>query len=233
MTLAPSPPHRPQKTSGGTLRGRYVDLLTDGVSADALKQRGDRAVDHALMSTALSAVCAGMGEQDWLALVVDPRRKLGQQARFVKGRPRSQNEYYQYLTRVWSRALDQGHAVALRDRSRYRDEARLLVRRWDAFLTREIVAELNPDEALLLMAFLDKISDVESPRVAFGRRALQETTGVPERRLRTRMANLQRRGVVRLEVRGRPGGPHAKKRLANVYSLSGPELLADQLREIT
>ncbi len=46
MTLAPSPPHRPQKTSGGTLRGRYVDLLTDGVSADALKQRGDRAVDQ-------------------------------------------------------------------------------------------------------------------------------------------------------------------------------------------
>ncbi len=117
--------------SGRPLASRHIDLITDGVASQSLKERGDRAVDHALMSTALSAVCRGMGEQDWLALILDPKRNLGKQARYTKGRQRTAVDYHSYLTRVWERAVAQGRAASLRDRDQYRIEARTLVERWD------------------------------------------------------------------------------------------------------
>lgn len=210
------------------LQARYIDLLTDGVSSHVLKEKGDRAVDHALMTTALSAVCIGMGEQDWLAIVMDPRRRLGQQARYAKGHPRTAVSYRTYLARVWQRATEQARPPAHRSLNRYREEAERLVARWDAVLSR-LAVEAHWADAMIIAAFLDRIDDVGSPRVAFARRPLQAVTGVPERHLRTRLALLENAGVVRLEVRGKSSGPNARRRLANVYSLSGPERFFDQL----
>ncbi len=215
-------PDRTPVAPSTTLSARYIDLMTDGVPPAELRGRGDKAVDNALMMTALSAVGIGMGEQDWLSLVLDSRRKLGQQAKVTKGRERTRVEYSQYLTRVWMRATEQGRPVALRDRERYREEARRVVAQWDEFLPRLLV-ESDWVDAHIIAALLDRIAEVESPRVAFARRDLQEVTGVPERQLRTRLAALEKQGVVRLEVRGRSGGPRAQKRMANVYSLSAPE----------
>ncbi|RYC05637.1 hypothetical protein [Nocardioides zhouii] len=209
------------------LRARYIDMLTDGVSPDRLKEGGDKAVDHALMATALSAVCSGMGEQDWLALVLDPKRRLGQQAKFAKGHSRTALAYRRYLSKVWQRATEQARPAALHDRDRYREEARRLVARWDDALPR-LLEEAHEIDAMIIAALLDRMVEVGSPRVAFARRPFQEATGVSERRFRTRLAALERAGVVRLEARGKSGGPRARQRLANVYSLSGPERLFDR-----
>lgn len=225
--MDPEPLEVHRSTSPRALKARYIDLITDGVAAEHLRAGGDKAVDHALMITALSAVCSGLGEQDWLALILDPKRQLGQQAKFSKGHQRAAMSYHRYLTQVWRRATDQARPAALRDRDRYREQALQLVARWDDALPR-LSSEAHWADALIIAAFLDRIADVESPRVSFARRSLQEATGLNERRLRTRLTALERAGVLRLEVRGKPGGPRSRKRLANVYSLSGPERLLDR-----
>lgn len=207
-------PHRP-------LPRQYVDLLTSGISKQELKASGDRAVDRALMRTALSAVGRGWARGDWLCLIQDPRCTLAQQAKLHNGRPRGDEKHARYLGDIWERALKAHRPQGKGDKRVFAAEAESLIREWDAWLT-EHPASLDNIDVLIVCAFLDKIASVGSRRVAYGRQRLLDETQLPEYDLRQRLDILHADKLLECVERGVPSGPYSTHRRANVYVLCDP-----------
>lgn len=206
-------PHRP-------LPGEYLDLLAVGISKEALKGRGDRAVDYALMQVALSAVGRGWEKREWLRLVQDPGCRLGQQAKLHKGRPRGDEGHVKYLNDVWKRALS-GHVVQKkRDRTAFIVDAENLIREWDAWLAAH-PASLDYIDAQIVCAFLDQIAKVGSRRVSYPRHRLLEETCIPEYRLRQRLRILEAEDLLVRVERG-CASKNPEERRANVFVLCDP-----------
>ncbi len=97
MTAASRPPRRRP----------WIDVVRDGLAPDELRGRGDTAVWAALRSTAMSAMQHGYGFPDWCATVLEPRSRLGAQARVRVGhgdKPRSADNLHRQLASAWDSA---------------------------------------------------------------------------------------------------------------------------------
>lgn len=214
-----------------------VDLAHDGLGSAALRGRGDRAVWAALRRVAMSAQIRGWPESEWTAYVLASSRKLGQQARIRRGKPRPDADLHKQLRVAWKSAaayleLRPDVMAAAEVAGRGADRARcvlLAVADPDTRLT-------DPERAVLAHAASEiQRLQREGKQVDLAplpRRTVAERTGLSERVARTAISDLTERGLLELAVRGRRGAPGALRpdgrpqAQASLYRLPATDTLA-------
>ncbi|WP_345037397.1 hypothetical protein [Georgenia daeguensis] len=210
-------------TTRSALPGRMVDLIRDGVPPADLRAKGDRAVWAALVKTAASSQQRGHTYAEWAAIVTDAKSALGRQASIRAGRDKvkSPAAREKTLRSAWDAAarwLKDAPASFTRETVLAHVAA---VRGWAG----DADADLDDHERMVLIAACDVAERNGTTRPAMPRRAVSEATGLGERTVRTTLAALDDRGILRLEVPGR-GGAEGKRR-AGLYQLPTADVMAD------
>lgn len=212
------------------LPGPVVDLIRDGVSPAALKAGADKAVWDALVSSAASAAARGHSEWEWLEQVMDPRHRLGQQARLKRsGRQVRTDAQVRDLTGdAWERAT-----VWLSERPAAWTAEQVAAEAQDRALAALAVAGdlendlADSDRAVLAFAATEAqrrgLTKVTLPRLS-----VVKGTGVGERAVVNALERLVKRDLLERVTRGRSGGD-ATKRKAATYRLRSREALAAYL----
>jgi hypothetical protein len=203
------------------LPGTVVDLIRDGVPRQDLARQGDRAVWNTLVRTATSAVQRGWTQPDWQALVEEPQSHLGTQARIKRGKAGTRRDITRTFTAAWGAAEAWvATAPAPFDRAEAVERARAV---------RDLVADADLDLDDNVRAILATAAGIAerngTDRPALPRRTLMAATGLNLSALRTTLTKMDRRGLLTLAERGRPGGPAADRRRANLYRLPNPAAL--------
>jgi hypothetical protein len=219
--------NRAAVTTGGGVAARLsrralpstvIDAIRDGASPAELRARGDRAVFSLLVSTAMSAQQRGWPYSDWQALLSGRDSHLGWQVWMRRGRTeRSPKDFNHVLGQAWDRA------------------EKLLTEAPPAFGNREVLAyiaafrksiaglDLPEEKRAILVHAADEGERLGTTRPALPRMGILQRTRLGLTALRTALAQLDRDGLLVLTVRGRPGGPSARRQRANCYQL-GPAL---------
>lgn len=198
--------------------GAIVDLIRDGVAPVDLRERGSKAVWSALVRTAASVSQRGWTYPEWAALVDAPTSRLGLQAKVRKGKPVTSRSYEKTLQSAWTAA-----EKWLTTRPAEITPAEIIARTHEL---RDLIADpdldLTDDERAVLAYAIDFAEARRTLRPALPRRAVAEATGLSERRARSTLAELDRRGLLPLAKRGRSGLENAR---ASLYRLPAPDAL--------
>jgi hypothetical protein len=101
---SPAPALQPRRALDRALPGQLVDLIRDGVSGQALKAQGDRAVWKALFRTAASACQRGWDAWEWEEMVLHPSSRLGAQVQMRRGRGLSEARVRKIIYEAWDQA---------------------------------------------------------------------------------------------------------------------------------
>jgi len=197
-----------------------VDLIRDGVPRNDLRTEGDRALWTAFVRTAASASQRGWTFPQWAGYVSETRSNLGRQARLKNGRKeRTPADYERTLRNAW----DTGSRWAASAPAAHTPAdvaARIAALR--AFVA-DADANLTDAERAVLADAADQAEAHRTDRPAMPRRDVGQRTGLGERRARTTLDRLDRRGLLPLSIRGR-AAEKAQSRRAGLYKL--PDLTA-------
>lgn len=117
-----------------------------------------------------------------------------------------------------------GRPAAPYDREAARERARA-VRDWTADAETQL-----PDAERAILAHAATVAlHHGTDRPALPRRGILEATRLGERTIRTALDRMHRAGLLRCEVRGRPGGPATRTRRASCYRLPTDEAMHSYL----
>jgi hypothetical protein len=197
------------------LPGTVIDLIRDGADEQDLRARGDRAVWSALVRTASSARQRGWSRVEWADLVTGKRSRLGYQAAMKGSKERSRVALEKSLRGAWDAAARWlATTPAPITRGDVESRARNL---------RDYAADASTDLRDNDRAILCFAADVPirrgTDRPTLPLRAISEATGLSVKAIRLALPRLDASGLLRLEVRGTPGGPNTKERRASAYRL--------------
>jgi hypothetical protein len=219
------------------LPGWAVDVIYDGISESELQERGDRAVWAALRRTAMSAHVRGWPESEWSAYVLTAPRRLGQQVRLHRGKPRGPVEIDKQLRKAWTSAvtyLSARPAVMAAEevarRGTERAAAALEVVADPAARMTEAERAVLADAAREILRLQQEGKNVDLAPMP--RRGVARRTRLSERTARTALQRLTDRGLLQLAVPGRRGAPGAMRgdgrpeALAGLYRIPDPVTLA-------
>lgn len=205
-------PHRALPT-------RMIDLIRSGVPTAALREAGDRAVYRTLVSTAASAQQRGHTFPEWAELISQAASNLGRQAKLRSGgKEKTKAAYEKTLRSAWDAAAKWLTTAAPALTREDALEHVAVVRDWVA----DADSPLDDNERAVMAAACVVAARIGTTRPALARRALIEETGLGERTVRTTLARLDARGVLRLEVPGRSGADAGRRRAA-LYRLPDRE----------
>jgi hypothetical protein len=205
------------------LPSTYVDLARDGASDIDLKARGDRAVWSALVRVATSARQRGWGYIDLADLVMSPRSNLGRQVALRGGtKDIGRVAVEKKLRAAWDAAgafLDRAPAAITP--ADVEGKAKALV----AYCG-DADADLRDGDRAILAFAADEALRRGTDRPTLPLRAIAEATGLTLKAVRLALPRLDAAGLLRLEIRGVPGGPAARERRASAYRLGTPPVEA-------
>jgi hypothetical protein len=201
-----------------------IDQIRDGVRVDRGVPR-DKEVWATLGRTALSALNHGMSQADWETNVFDARSVLGQQVKVdARQRIRSQKTIRRMLDSAWARA-----EVRFASHPKWTTEEAAAEARQRAGQLLDLIADadvpLTDVERAVLERALTLARELGSTAVNLPSRATAERIDCTEKRVRTALASLQRKGLLRLKERGRSAKDPSHRR-ANSYYLPDNEALA-------
>ncbi len=185
----------------------WIDLLRDGARRADLADGYDFGVSRALGASALGARNAGYTRAGWEAEVLDPRSRLGHQARLDRRhKPRTQRALARILTQAWDRAETQWEKSPTwtADTARTAAEGR-------ARTTRDLAAnpnaELSDTHRAVLAYAADRADATGSTRVNLPQAATGQALGLTPRQVRRALDTLGARHLLVCRERGRPSGP--------------------------
>jgi hypothetical protein len=200
-------------------------MITDGASRADLLARGDQAVWSALVRTAGSALQHGWTFPEWAALVSEPSRNLGRQAqtrhRGSKVTQLTGPQYERKIAKAWDAARswlakEAAPATTPEDLAATITAIRLLVEDADA--------DLTASERAILAYAANEAERLNTTRPALPRKTMLQAASLGLTAARTALRLLDRKGLLVLEVHGRPAGANAKaeRRRSNCYRLPIP-----------
>ena len=204
-------------TGRRNLPGPIIDRIREGVPRKVLRRArcgGDCAIWEALVATAMSAIQRGWPFSDWMALLDDPRSRLGSQAK-IKGKGYAVLPIRSYLHRLesaWARATERitehpaaDYFAGVQDRIA---EARAWVDE----------APFIADHRVLMIDACGQAAKLGTWQPALPWRRTSERTGLNGRRIRDGYSELCEDGALTLVARGRPGKGRSSGK-ANIYRL--------------
>jgi hypothetical protein len=198
------------------LPATYIDLARDGASDIDLRARGDRAVWSALVRVATSARQRGWAYIDLADLVMSPRSNLGRQVALRGGTKEvGKAQVEKKLRAAWDAAgafLDRAPAAITP--ADVEGKAKALV----AYCADADNGLRDADRAILAYAS-DEALRRGTDRPTLPLRAIAEATGLTVKAVRLALPRLDAAGLLRLEIRGVPGGPATRERRASAYRL--------------
>jgi hypothetical protein len=203
------------------LRGWAVDRLHDGLSPPYSEPE----VWKALGATALAAVNARWTQAEWVDLVTQPGRDgLWRQYAIRRDKPKPKARLRKVLDDLWDGAVQ--HAVENPSFGEHvKDEIADRV-----IAIREAVqdpeADLTDADRAVLSFAADRAEQVGSTVVNLPWRDVQEGTGLGERTTKNALRRLDRREVLPLRERGRPG---TRRPRANAFEIPDSDRLFSYL----
>lgn len=207
----------PLEASRRALPGRIVDLIRDGAPDDAIRSRGhDPAVWSALVSSAMSAANRGWTAPDFVALVLDPRSRLGAQSSLKKGKTRGRAQTAKLVHKAWESAEQNIQRSPAWTTSGLREAAHERQLQSAQRLAQE---HLTRAEELVMRHVAQRLAETDSLQRAIARQDFIDGTGLGKTAVETAQRRLMSRGLLVQVEKGAPGGPKAGRRRAHVWAL--------------
>jgi hypothetical protein len=200
-----------------------IDMIRDGVPRAAFLTAGPFALHTALNRIALSLHARGGTYERYTELILGDGSKLGFQLQNPPGKkPPTRATVYRELRRVWDGAQkfrnenppewNRGEVIA--EALRRADWAQRHAADGDN--------DLTDAERAVLAYTADVMRTRQLTRVPLPWRDVAEATGLGPQPTRKTIADLRKRGLLRLDVHGRAGD--GGKRRANLFSLPNPSI---------
>ena len=202
------------------LPSTVIDLIRDGADEQDLRARGDRAVWSALVRTASSARQRGWSRVEWADLVTAKRSRLGYQASLKGSKERTRVALEKTLRGAWDAA---GKWLETTPAPITRGDIEAKARNLRDYAA-DATTDLRDNDRAILCFAADEALRRGTDRPTLPLRAIAEATGLSVKAIRLALPRLDTSGLLRLEVRGTPGGPNTKERRASAYRLgNAPE----------
>lgn len=157
---------------------------------------------------------------DFLNLVLEPRSRLGAQAKLKNAKDRGHKQTIEHIYKAWDKATSN---VTQSPAWTSSDLAELAQVRQQQ-CTRSIeTSELTRAERLVVGHVQHRLAETGSIQRAISRQDFIDATGLGKTALGTAQKTLLAKGLLVLVERGTPGGPKADRRRAHVWALADAE----------